>query len=100
MQCKNLGTEGVRSGEGASWCSQLETELQTEGFGQSPLWHLQQSQAGAGAASVRMREAAGRGAFISPGGKAHSVQAEGKMDFCDPSPVFQQSPFLALYVFF
>ena len=46
-----------------------------------------------------MREAAGSDALISPGGKPHSVQAEGKTDYSDPSPVFQQSPFLSLYIF-
>ena len=47
-----------------------------------------------------MREAAGSDALISPVGKACSVQAEGKMDFSDASPVFQQSPFLSLYILF
>lgn len=29
--------------------------------------------------------------LISPGGKAHFVQAEGRKDFSDRSPVFHQS---------
>lgn len=54
---------------------------------------------GAKAASVRVSEAAGSDGLISSGGNAHSVQAEGKMDFSDPSPVFEQRSFLSLYSF-
>lgn len=93
-----MGTEGVRSGEG-----DIVVLMTGEAAANRKLWPKppvkSAAEPGASAASVEMREPAGTDALISPGGKAHSVQAEGKMDFSDPSPVFQKSPFLSLYIF-
>lgn len=77
-------------------------EQQAESLGQSPLCSPWQRQPGLGPRQLSTGEG-GCGqsyALHSPGGKAHPVQAEGKVDFSDPSPVFQQNPSPSLYIFF